>query len=162
MAKNAKKAARVKIIEYLANPDHEFVNRSTLATRICKYKKSQYLYQVFTVDELDQIEKEALEIRRKKYARFLAFTDHKLFEAIKDKNVAAIKLAYQRFEGWTEKGEIGFSGDLNFASSLTGESWDERAKRVTLEMRQASADERARANRQKLMEQLPDDEDTKY
>ena len=61
--------------------------------------------------------------------------------------------------------EIEVSGELNFASPLSEESWDERAKRVTAELRKASggtkglypSDEQARANRQKIMEQYADD-----
>ena len=99
----AKDRARIKIIEFIGNPENEFPNRRQMANFACGYKDPHYLYKVFTVDELAQIEKEGLEIRRSKYTRFIAYIDSAVFKAASGGDVQAAKLAYQKFEGWVEK-----------------------------------------------------------
>ncbi len=58
---------------------------------------------MFTVEELNQIEREALELRRRKYANQLAKIDRSVLSAAAEGDIAAARLAYQRFEGWSEK-----------------------------------------------------------
>jgi hypothetical protein len=81
-----------------------------LAKDICNYKKSQSLYQIFTVVELDQIEKEALEIRRKHCQRQSAAVDQGLYKKAVSGDPTAAKLWYQRMEGWSEKKQHEFPG----------------------------------------------------
>jgi hypothetical protein len=102
----AKERAKLKILEYLGNPENEFPTRTDLALKVCGFKDKHYLYRVFTPAELAQLEREGLEIRRSKYARFMAFMDHVLLRQANKGDVAAIKLAYQKFEGWLEGSKV--------------------------------------------------------
>lgn len=107
----AKERAKVKLLEYLGNPENEFLSRINLSTDILGYKTGQYIHRLFTAEEIDEIEREALEIRRKKYASQLARVDSALLRQAKAGDTPAVKLAYQRFEGWVEKKR--FEGDMN-------------------------------------------------
>lgn len=107
---SAKERHTVTILEYLGDPDNDWPTRSYLATEVCKYKRVKQLYAVFTVDELNELEKQALEFRRKKYAGSLAEVDQGLMKAAQEGNPAAAKLVYQRFEGWVESAKIELDG----------------------------------------------------
>ena len=64
--KNDRKGScQIKTKQFIGNPENEFPNRRQIAKVACGYKDPHYLYKVFAVDELAQIEKEGLEIRRK-------------------------------------------------------------------------------------------------
>jgi hypothetical protein len=99
---NAKERHRIKIIEYLGNPDNDFPNRETIASTVLEISK-QALYKHFTLDELQEIEQEGLELRRTKYAAHLAQIDISLLKEAKKGKTDSAKLAYQRFENWSEK-----------------------------------------------------------
>lgn len=100
----AKEKHKCNLLKYLGNTDNEFPNRVYMNDVVLNFKKSkQYIYKIFTLDELNEIEAEALEIRRKKYNPGLARADKALLEKAEDGDVAAIKLCYQRFENWSEK-----------------------------------------------------------
>lgn len=109
----AKDKHRLKLLEYLGNPENEFLNRVRLAIEVLEFSKRESLYQSFTVDDLDEIEAEALEIRRKKYKPGLATADKALLDKAKDGDVSAIKLCYQRFEDWSEKQKHEIGGRNN-------------------------------------------------
>jgi len=94
---------RIKLLEFLANPSNEWPNRSTLSKEVLGFKTVQQIHVTFTAAELDEIEQEALEIRRKKYASALSRVDSGLLKRAADGDPAAAKLVYQRFEGWNEK-----------------------------------------------------------
>lgn len=100
-----KDAYRIKILEYLANPEHETPSRAFLAVDILGLDCPPTLYRFFSPSELADIEKEALSIRRDRYAgKLLAVDCSLLTDAAKPgADAATRKLAYQRFEGWTEK-----------------------------------------------------------
>ena len=104
---------RQKIFEYLSNPDNPPVSRTQLAEGVLGYRNSQQLYGVFSVDELAEIDREAVEVRRKRYASVLSRIDQALIEQISKGDTAAIKLFYQRFEGWRERQDLNVSGDLS-------------------------------------------------
>jgi hypothetical protein len=97
----AKDKRRLKIIEYLGNPENPPPTRSQLATAV-GYKSRQALYVMFTPLELQEIEKEALEIRRTKYAGALIKVDEALLRQAMSGDLNAIKLVYQRFDDWAE------------------------------------------------------------
>ena len=99
----AKEKARVKLLEYLGNPENDFRGRAFLSTNILGYKCEQQIHNLFDGDELHEIEREALEIRRKKYAFRLSRVDIALLNQAMAGDVPAIKLSYQRFEDWVEK-----------------------------------------------------------
>jgi len=100
---SAKDRHRVKLIEYLANPKNDFMSREDLAVNILKVKP-RTLYAHFTGVDLDEIEAEAHELRRKRFASEIAMVDKALLKnAQENGNAAECKLVYQRLEGWSEK-----------------------------------------------------------
>ena len=116
MAKNvvkslgtAKEQHRLKLLEYLANPDNEILNRSTYATEVLGISAS-VMYRTFDTEELSIIEDEALKKRRARIALKLGQVDKALFDkAIIDKDVKAIELIYKRLEGWNPNQKIELS-----------------------------------------------------
>jgi len=96
---------RLTLIKYLSNPDNKFVNRTYLSKDVLGFSQASVLYQVFTPDELTEIENEGLDARRKRYAAKLAKVDEAVLRraASDDGTAADAKLAFQRFEGWSEK-----------------------------------------------------------
>lgn len=101
----AKERYHIKIVEYFGNPDNEPPTREFLAVSVLGLKHGTQLYQHFTPDEIYEMEREGLEIRRKKYAGALAKIDKGMLE-IAAKDPQAAKLMYQRFEGWSEKQQV--------------------------------------------------------
>lgn len=101
-----KEKHRLTALHYLANPENEFPTRVKLAEEVLGFGNSQSLYAVFTVQELQELEAEALELRRSKYAPSLSRVDTALINSACEGNPASAKLCYQRFEGWSEKREI--------------------------------------------------------
>ncbi len=90
------------MIDYLANPDNEWLDREHLATEICHITR-QTLYAHFTPYELTDIESSALKLRRKQYSVKLSKVDQTVLNQAIDGDSQMAKLAYQRFEGWSEK-----------------------------------------------------------
>jgi hypothetical protein len=99
----AKDKHRINLVEYLSNPENEMPNRQGMADYLGITRDS--LYKNFTPDELYDIEQEALANRRKKYSSQISRVDAGLMKRAEDGDVAAAKLIYQRFEGWSEKQE---------------------------------------------------------
>jgi len=103
-----KNRLRVKVVEYLADPENPFLSWSMVGQAILGHKNPKSIYRLFDSEERDQIFSEALKLRRKRYTYLLAEVDRGLFRrAINDGDPTACKLLYQRFEGWaaTEKHE---------------------------------------------------------
>lgn len=101
----AKERNKLKILEYLSNPLNKPVDRVTLATKVLGYSKSVTLYRFFTPAELSEIENEAKEQRRKRYAIKLMQIDDAMLNQSLEGNDRAAKLCYQRFEDWGERKE---------------------------------------------------------
>lgn len=89
------------MLEYCGNPDNEYPNREGLAVRVMGYANKSSMYSTFTPDELSELDRQALEIRRKKYAPHLSEIDRALIAQAKTGDHKAAELAYKRFEGWT-------------------------------------------------------------
>lgn len=100
------------MLEYLINPDNEWLDREHLASDVCGITR-QTLYTHFTPDELQALESKALEIRRTKYSAQLGKVDQSVLKQAAKGDTAAAKLAYQRFEGWSEKHDHTLKGDKN-------------------------------------------------
>ncbi|WP_027357834.1 hypothetical protein [Desulforegula conservatrix] len=66
----------------------------------------QAMYKHFTPEELDEIEKQCLEIRRQRYSLKLMKVDDTVFRRAIAGNIPAAKLCYQRFEGWNPNQKI--------------------------------------------------------
>jgi len=125
MAVTAKERNRDRLMRYLSDPENDWLDRKTLAIAVLGYKHSQSIWTVFTGAELDEIQREALDNRRKRYASMLARADMGILKAAAAGNPAAAKLAYQKFEGWTEKSQIRLEGELNL-NSLSDEEIEKR------------------------------------
>jgi len=91
---------RQVLIEYLSDPDNEPLPRCRLATQVLKYHQHSGMYVLFTPAELGQIEAEALDIRRKRFALALMRVDDALLRRAAEGDPTACRLVYQRFEGW--------------------------------------------------------------
>jgi hypothetical protein len=107
----AKVRHKRKLIEYIGNPENDFPTREAMAVRVCQIKR-QTLYSHFSPDELSEIESEALEVRRTKYAAQLTKVDQSVLKKAAEGDMAAAKLAYQRFENWSERKSTELTGDL--------------------------------------------------
>jgi len=106
----AKERHKCNLLEYLANPKKDFPTRLFMNSNILGLKDPTGIYKVFTLEELDEIEAEALELRRKKYKPEIAKVDKALLKLAKSGDTAAAKLCYQRFEDWSEKQRKELSG----------------------------------------------------
>jgi len=115
----AKERHKHNILEYLGNPENGFPDRLHIAKDVLKFKSPAYLYRIFTLEELAEIEKEGLELRRKKYISHLAMVDTGLLKRAATGDPAAAKLVYQRFEAWSEK--IDLKHKANIGLQLTDE-----------------------------------------
>lgn len=118
MALSKKEKHEQSLLEYLASPDNEWLNREDLASNVCGVTK-QTLYNHFTPEELQAIEAKALELRRTQYAVHLSKVDKSLLISAAKGDTAAAKLAYQRFEGWSEKQKHEIDADLKVAITET-------------------------------------------
>lgn len=103
-----KEKHKAVIIEHIADPEKDFPDRTQMA-KLCGITK-RALHHHFTPDEFRELEAEAMTLRRKRYAKFLPKIDRALIDEAESGDTAAIKLAYQRFEGWSEKNKHEVSG----------------------------------------------------
>ena len=121
----AKEQHKLKLLEYLANPENEIMNRSTLAEKVLGISSS-VMYRTFNADELSDIEAEALRRRRSRFSLKISQVDNALFsKAIDDKDVKAIELVYKKFENWNPNNNIEVSTSDNMTNALA-----ELAKRL--------------------------------
>ena len=116
----AKERNTIKLLEYLGDPNNKILTKTELALTVLGYKRMESLYNCFTVDELSEIETQALELRRKRYSPQLMEIDKALIKAAKGGDSHAIKLCYQRFEGWTEKKMVELGLDKETAKHVYG------------------------------------------
>lgn len=120
-----KERNKIKLLEYLGNPENDFCDRTTMAIKVLGYTDQSLIYRYFTGDELSEIEKEALAIRRKKYSPEIAKVDKAMLKEAKAGNDKAAKLCYQRFEDWGERKEMSGPGGQPVQFVFVGEGEDE-------------------------------------
>ena len=121
MGKRTKHQHRENLLDYLGNPANEFPTRRFMSEEVLGFAKStQFIYKMFTLEELNEIEQEALAMRRLKYSPGIAKVDRALFKQALAGDTAAIKLCYQRFEDWGERKELTGAGgkDLNWTVEI--------------------------------------------
>jgi len=112
--KTAKDRARDKLLQYLGNPENEWLPRIKLSTEVLGYTTTTAIHNMFTADELCEIDNEALALRRKKYASRISEVDRgMLSKALVDPQAA--RLIYQRFEDWAPKQRLSaeFNGNVS-------------------------------------------------
>lgn len=110
---------RERIVDYLGDPDNDVpVSDEPGASKLWdSYANISHIFgykgnrivQTFSRRELYGIEKEALDLRRTRFSKPLKQIDDALISRALGGDVSAIKLAYQRLEGWSEKTTL--SGD---------------------------------------------------
>ena len=102
------------LLAYLADPGNEILPRYRLATEVLKYRQGAGMYRLFSPSELSEIEREALDLRRQRYAADLARVDRGLLDRAISGDPAAAKLCFQRYEGWEpgEKKRIDVTGEI--------------------------------------------------
>ncbi len=106
----AKQRCELKLLEYLSNPENEWLTREKMCREVLGYATGNQIYEIFDLDELAEIEDRALKQRRKFYAKRINETDLALFQQARAGNLDAIKMVYQRFEKWSEKNVIEHTG----------------------------------------------------
>jgi len=116
-----KERHRFKLIDYLSNLENEWPGRSSFGPIILGIT-DRALRKHFSPYELNDIEYEALELRRKQYSRLFVKADKALAEQIEKGDTQAIKLMYQRFEGWSEKQRH----ELTLLQRMSDEELDEK------------------------------------
>ncbi len=87
------------LIDYLSDPENKFLSRAALAVTVLGYSHAQSLYDTLTPSELDELEIEAFEIRKKRCARQRSEVYFSLHREAKKGNVAAAKEWLDRVEG---------------------------------------------------------------
>ena len=112
---SAKERNKRKLLEYLGNPENEFLGRNAYAVAVLGYKQPVSMYKKLSPAELDEIEAEAFEIRKKRCAKQRSHVYAKLYQEAQNGNVAAAKEFLDRVEGKvTDKlrhsGNLGFTG----------------------------------------------------
>jgi len=99
-----KQKRKAILLEYLSNPNNDFPTRAYLSCHVLGYKSTTQINQIFTPDELQEIEFEALAERRRKCARESIRVDRNVvLQAQKSNNPKWAELYYKRFENWVEK-----------------------------------------------------------
>lgn len=117
MAMKAKERNRIKLLEFLGNPSNDFLKPSELSVKALGYKDHSGIFKCFTREELSEIFAEALEMRRKRYARELAKVDSALLKKAQGGETSAAKLVYQKFEGWSEKTDLNVKSNIGLQIS---------------------------------------------
>lgn len=141
----AKRNARYKLLDYLGNPNNDFLPRCELSTIVLKYKHPNQIHKLFTTSELNEIEAEAFELRKKNSVRERSELYKSLYMHGKKGNVQAAKEFLERTEGKvTDKQEItgkdgknlidipGLTQILNAVEKLSGKSGVEAFKNLLI------------------------------
>jgi hypothetical protein len=113
-----KEQCRIKLLEYLGDPENEPLSRAGLASRVLGLRNRTGLYRVFTVQELSDIESEALKVRRERCARHSFSVDRALLKKATAGDVKAAELYYKRIEGWNEKQVVSIAPSLDEIRAL--------------------------------------------
>jgi len=133
---DAKERHRIKLLEYMGNPDNPFPTRGKMVELLGITKPT--FYHHFTPEELYAVEAEGLELRRSRYLRYAAEVDGGLIAKATEGDPSAVKLFYQRFEKWTEKQQFAHTGADGGPIEFTD---TERAARLAAILVRAGKDE---------------------
>lgn len=113
----AKERHRLKLVEYLGNPDNEFFTRAEMY-RFLGIRR-QTFYKHFSPAELRDIETEAMAARKGNSARILVAVYSTLEKMAMGGDIRAIREYLNRIEGRvTERKEVNMSGELSLAAVL--------------------------------------------
>ena len=119
MALSAKERYKAKIIEYIGNPENDFPSRTDIAITVLGFAKYQSLYNNYTAAELDEIEREAFEVRKARTVKQRAEIYTALHREAKAGNVQAAKEFLDRTEGKVrDKVDVNHSGSIETLSDV--------------------------------------------
>lgn len=90
---------KVKILEYLSDPENEFLSRGELSVTVLGYKHNRTIYRSLTPEELTEIELQAFEERKKKSVRRRSKVYDAIYQEAICGNVQAAKEFLDRTEG---------------------------------------------------------------
>lgn len=96
---SVKERNRVKLVEYIGNPDNEFPDRTEMAVTVLGYTTTVTLYRQFKPFELSEIEAEGFELRKKRSARERSKMYKSLYDEGLKGNVQAAREYLDRTEG---------------------------------------------------------------
>ena len=121
--RTSRQVHRRNLVQYLGDPENEWPSRT-------KYKdilgiSEPNLYHHFPPVALTEIEAEAQELRRASLAHKFSLIDNALISKAMTGDVQAIKLAYQRLEGWSERStqeiQAHVSNDIHAPSQISAD-----------------------------------------
>lgn len=100
-----------KILEYLSNPENKIPEKRQEYIKFAGYSGSWASFRkLFSEEDLNALEHEALERRRKAYAKSLMSVDAGLLKRAEKGFASEVKLTYERFEGWRSGTNIELTG----------------------------------------------------
>lgn len=102
---------RAKLVEYLSDPENPSLTREEYAKNLLGIARNT-LYKHFSPETLAEIEAEGLGLRRARCAGTSANVDRALVNRALAGDVGAIKLYYQRIEGWSERSTVAVEPNL--------------------------------------------------
>lgn len=88
-----------KILEYLSDPENDFLTRSEISITVLGYKQIRSIYKQFSPVELSEIEAQAFEERKRKSVRRRCKVYDSLYNEAIGGNVQAAKEFLDRTEG---------------------------------------------------------------
>ncbi len=91
-----KQIRRKLILDYLSDPDNEWLNRTGIAQLLGVSR--QRMYEIFTPVELVKIEADARLVRRRGYMKDLVEVDKKMLLKAKGGDTKAAKLVYEQLD----------------------------------------------------------------
>ena len=103
---------RKKLLAFFSDPDAPKLLRSAWSKEILGYKNEVQIYKFFSPDDLNEIEWEALEVRRKRYAPKMTEVDRAMIKEASAGNAKAAELCYKKFEGMTDKKEVDLKASI--------------------------------------------------
>lgn len=106
----AKDKHYAKIMAYYADPEHDLIPRSEWAVTILGLAGRTSLWNIFTPDEMHEMECDILARKRKTYMPKIAEVDKAMLKKAKAGSTKAAKLIYQRFEDWAPRVRREISG----------------------------------------------------
>ncbi len=111
---------RRKLIDFIANPENEFPNRGEMSVDVLGYTDHTAIYQYFTPVELDEIEAEAFEVRKRRSVKRQSEVFAALHKSAKGGDVAAAKEWLNRVVGKVvEVREVAHSGEFTIKQMIS-------------------------------------------
>lgn len=99
MSLSKKDENRLKVVEYIGDPDNDFPTRTEIALTVLGYAQKTAFYSSFTTAEMAEMEEEGLALRKQNSKRERSIVYTALLKEAKKGNVAACKEYLDRTEG---------------------------------------------------------------